>query len=105
MVNDLKETGGRTESKTEMGGDIAMHRGKENIKSEDEVSESCALTDRRPIRPLKEGVGRVKNKCKKNKDFNGEGIEESLSWMVRRKLSDGLSPFKAVAGDQPYLEP
>ncbi|KAK5812924.1 hypothetical protein PVK06_028368 [Gossypium arboreum] len=54
---------------------------------------------------MKDGMGRLKSNRKRHKGPNGDNMEESLVRSVKRKLSENVSPFKAVAGAQPRHEP
>ncbi|KAK5826139.1 hypothetical protein PVK06_021050 [Gossypium arboreum] len=82
-----------------------VEKGKGKLRVGEEVSDSSSLNDRRPRGIPKERENRIRSKRKKIKGCNGKGNLESLVRMVRRKLSDGASPFKAMAGDQPRREP
>ncbi|KAH1055792.1 hypothetical protein J1N35_033857 [Gossypium stocksii] len=76
-------------------------KGKGKLRVGEGVSDSISLNDRRPSGIPKEGGSRIRSKRKKIKGCNGEGDMESPVRIVRRKLSDGASPFKAVASDHP----
>lgn len=66
-------------------------------------SDSSSLSSRSMLRITKE-EGKGKNKRKKQKGIE-EGTSGSPMRSIQRKLSGGVSPFKAVAREQPYPEP
>ncbi|MBA0763057.1 hypothetical protein Gotri_012580 [Gossypium trilobum] len=64
--------------------------------------EEVVAIDWRDRNGAREGEGRMKYKRKRTKGSNRERNKESLTRLVRRKLVDSLSPYEAVASDQPY---
>lgn len=64
---------------------------------------SCSLSHKHLLLLLKDREGRNKDKRKKGK-CSVKGDEGSLVGPVRRKLVEGISPSKAVAGEQPRRE-
>lgn len=61
---------------------------------------SYSPTHKQALLRLKVKEGRNKGKIKKG-NGNGKGSKSSLIRMVRRKLTEGMSPSKAVASEQP----
>ncbi|MBA0846777.1 hypothetical protein Goshw_007176, partial [Gossypium schwendimanii] len=71
---------------------LEIRKGK--AKANEEALDYGSLTDRRLKRVPKKGGSRVRSKRKKIRGYSGEGEEESPIRLVRRKLSDGVLPFK-----------
>ncbi|PPD89968.1 hypothetical protein GOBAR_DD13099 [Gossypium barbadense] len=99
-----KELGGKIKSSAELEGVMMPWRSKEKAKIREKASDSCSLSGKCVNRFMKENVGKLRNRHKKHKGGNGEGLLESPNLTVRRKLLEGVSPFKAALGDQPHLE-
>ncbi|PPD68237.1 hypothetical protein GOBAR_DD34886 [Gossypium barbadense] len=53
---------------------------------------------------MRDGIGRFKRKQKRHRGLNGENMDESPARLVKRKLLENASTFKAVASDQPRQE-
>ncbi|PPS13860.1 hypothetical protein GOBAR_AA06712 [Gossypium barbadense] len=94
-VEGQKGEGGRSKSTVVEGGIEVIQMWKEKAKTGDEVLDSCSPSGKRTNKAMKENLGRLRNKRKKNKGENGEGLYESPIRIVRRKLLEGTSPFKA----------
>lgn len=80
----------------------AEQKKKELGRSSKEVFDSCSLSDKRLMILIKDREGRNKKERRTEVVMRG-GV--SPMRMVRRKLAEGLSAFKATAGDQPNREP
>lgn len=65
----------------------------------EEVSNSCSPLGRRLVLLVKDKEG--KSRKRKKSRGGSECGDESPVRMARRRLSEGLSPSKAVAGEQP----
>ncbi|MBA0692734.1 hypothetical protein Goari_010271, partial [Gossypium aridum] len=93
MEKDESQTNSRGESEQ------VAHKRKENDGEEGSISNSPL--EEKSHRAMRDGMGRLKSKRKRQRGSNGENTDESLARHVKRKLLDSVSPLKAVAGDQP----
>ncbi|PPD96872.1 hypothetical protein GOBAR_DD06140 [Gossypium barbadense] len=78
-------------------------KGKEKGGEEDSITNSPV--EKRTHKPISDSMGRFKQKRKQMRSLYGDNTEESPIKIVKRRLMDGISPVKAVAGDQPRQEP
>ncbi|MBA0732757.1 hypothetical protein Gogos_016825, partial [Gossypium gossypioides] len=53
---------------------------------------------------MRDGMGRFKSKRNRHRGLNSENFDESPTKLVKRRILDIASPFKAAAGDQPCQE-
>ncbi|KAK5784104.1 hypothetical protein PVK06_038622 [Gossypium arboreum] len=78
--------------------------GKEKADEEEELMATYPM-ERISYKTVRDGMGRLKYKRKRHRGPNSNNMEESPARSVKRKLSENISPSKAVAGDQPCQEP
>ncbi|MBA0573704.1 hypothetical protein Golob_000966 [Gossypium lobatum] len=72
---------------------------REKTKLTKEESGSRFQVEKRSLKLSSETCGKLSNKKKRARGNSRELIEDSPSRTICRKLMDGLSPFKATAGD------
>ncbi|MBA0752087.1 hypothetical protein Gogos_000956 [Gossypium gossypioides] len=96
--NDKEES--QTNSRDESG--KLGHKEKERVYEEESMSTSPM--ERKNHKTMRDGMGRFKSKQKRHSGLNGENMDESPARLVKRRLLENASPFKAVAGDQPRQE-
>ncbi|MBA0725626.1 hypothetical protein Golax_022194, partial [Gossypium laxum] len=76
-------------------------RGKPNAKGNERVwegeSRSTSPMEKRIQKLIKDGMGKTKNKRKRQKSSQGDYTDESPVKLVRRRIADTVSPLKAVA--------
>ncbi|KAK5811813.1 hypothetical protein PVK06_027186 [Gossypium arboreum] len=91
----------KDESNTNLREESKQHgdKGKERVCEEESMSTSPL--ERRIHKTGRDGLGRFKNKRKRNRGSHGDNTDESPIRVVKRKLLENVSPFKAVASDQP----
>ncbi|MBA0648872.1 hypothetical protein Goklo_016511 [Gossypium klotzschianum] len=96
-TNDTTERSGDENDPTRL-------KQKEKSRIGEEDFESSSPIEKRTIKIIRDGGGRMRCKRKRIKGGNGENIYESLARLVCRKPVDNLSPWKAVAGDMPTIK-
>ncbi|KAG8472680.1 hypothetical protein CXB51_034614 [Gossypium anomalum] len=77
---------------------VKLIRGKKVSRME--IKGSRRFVKRSPCPPLL-WKDKCKSKQKRHRGSNGKNTDESLVRLIKRKLLENVSPFKAVASDQP----
>nr|KJB61256.1 hypothetical protein B456_009G348300 [Gossypium raimondii] len=94
----------REESQSNSRGESEQMGQKGKETSGEEESMSTSPWEKRSHKAMRDGLGRFKSKRKRHRGLGGENGEESPTKLVKRRLLENVSPFKAVAGDQPRQE-
>ncbi|KAA3472880.1 reverse transcriptase [Gossypium australe] len=89
--NDERE-GSKTDTREESG--QIVQKGKDRECVEESMSTSPQVKGYH--RSIRDGMGRPKSKKKRQRGLNGEDTDESPLKIAKRRLSDSVSPFKAV---------